>query len=244
MTKQPFLSVKARCVMGLVAAVSWGWLFLLAYCRLALATLGNDQDAGTYSCTVYYTPKESGFSEKAGFDMTLQTLPSFPDRTFSADFLKAARMEGSGRLDRSINGKKYLAYIGSWTLLERPLGNRNNPLEPMRSVAISRGGGTWKRGDWLLIRSESLPGRFRNSVWRADDIGDGVGGKQLDLYCGEDNPSGPGENLFRPATKNIGRVREVSVYVVSDRLLLRKVLDLAHTLRLPFLARLLLGGES
>lgn len=227
-----------------MAAVFWAALFLVVYCRGTISSLQNNQEAGTYSCSVYYTPQESGFSKKKGFDMTPQELPEFPGRIFAKDFLKAVRMEGTGRLEDSIEDKKYLSYSGSWKLLEKPLGNRNNPLEPMRSAAITRTDGKWKRGDWLLIRSESLPGRFRNSIWRVDDTGAGVGKKQVDLYCGEDNPSGPGESLLRPARKNIGRVREVQVYEVSDQVLFRTVLDLTLRLRLSFLNRWLLGGDS
>lgn len=214
---------------GLMALV----LFLI--CRWALSGLPESGAEGSYACTVYYTPKESGFSEKEGFDLTPETIPSIPDRIFPADFLKAVRKEGAGRLKKPVRGKNYLAFTGKWELLDRPLGSRSNPLEPMRSAAIASTGGPWKKGDWILIRSKDLPLRFRNTVWRVDDLGPGVGKRQLDLYCGEDNPAGPGEDLLRPAGKNLGRVREVKVYPVSEKRMLRFVLDVSHRLGLSAL---------
>jgi hypothetical protein len=200
--------------------------------RLKLGLLFGKSNSQTYSCTVYYTPRESGFTKKGGFDLTPQSLESIPAREFSADFLKAVRMEGVGRLSNAIEGKKYLAYMGSWKLVDRPLGTRNKALEPMRSAALSKSGAVWKNGDWILIRSAGLPGRFQYSVWRVDDVGAGVGKQQLDLYCGEDDPSEPGEGLQRPASKNMGRVREVEVCAISDQPVLRMVLDARHFLKL------------
>jgi hypothetical protein len=211
---------------GLMALV----LFLV--CRWAVACLPESGAEATYACTVYYTPKESGFSKEAGFDMTPEIIPSAPGRTFPADFLKAVRMEGAGRLKKQVQGKKYLAYAGTWKLLDHPLGNRGNPLEPMRSAAIASTGRAWKNGDWILIRSEDLPLRFRNTVWRVDDSGSGVGKRELDLYCGEDDPAGPGADLLRPACRNLGRVKEVKVSAVSEKILLRLILDISHRLGL------------
>lgn len=211
-------------------------LVLFLACRWALSRLPESGAEGAYACTVYYTPKESGFSERAGFDMKPETIPSIPGRTFPADFLKAVRKEGAGRLKKPVQGKNYLVFTGKWELLDRPLGNRSNPLEPMRSAAIASTVGHWKKGDWILIRSEDLPRGFRNTVWRVDDVGPAVGKRQLDLYCGEDNPAGPGEDLLRPAGKKLGRVREVKVYPVSEKRMLRFILDFSRRLGLSVLS--------
>ncbi len=229
LVKAALFSVFFFC--GLVAVV----LFLAR--RWALSGLPESGAEGTYACTVYYTPKESGFSEGAGFNMTPETIPSIPDRTFPADFLKAVRKEGAGRLKKPVQGKKYLAFTRKWELLDRPLGNRSTPLEPMRSAAIASTVGHWKKGDWILIRSEDLPRGFRNTVWRVDDVGAGVGKRQLDLYCGEDDPAGPGADMLRPAGKHLGRVKSVKVYLVAEKRFLRFVLDLGHRMGLSALYR-------
>lgn len=231
---QSFFRINKKIILISVVSVALILCAFILFTRLAVNALYREQPKVFYSSTVYYTPRESGFSAKAGYNMTPQSIAAVPSRTFPADFLKAVRMEGTGRMKNSIDGKKFLAYTGNWQLVDRPLGNRSNFLEPMRSAAIAKNSGKWKRGDWVLIRSKNLPSPFQNSVWRIDDVGGGVGGKQLDLYSGVDDPAGPGESILRPASHKKGRIQEVVVLDLTDRPLLRKALSFLHFFRIPF----------
>jgi hypothetical protein len=49
-------------------------------------------------CTLYFTPKESGFIAERGFDVTLVTRPGLHGRKYPRDFLRAVKKEGFGRL--------------------------------------------------------------------------------------------------------------------------------------------------
>src|SRR5439155_1993244 len=48
-------------------------------------------------CTLYYTPKESGFTFARGFDATPVTKPGLHGRTYPRDFLRSVKKEGFGR---------------------------------------------------------------------------------------------------------------------------------------------------
>src|SRR5690348_2253271 len=47
-------------------------------------------------CTLYYTPKESGFTSERGFDATPVTKPGLNGRTYPRDFLRSVKKEGFG----------------------------------------------------------------------------------------------------------------------------------------------------
>ncbi|MEO7798084.1 MAG: hypothetical protein ABIY47_10210, partial [Opitutaceae bacterium] len=51
-----------------------------------------------FRCTVYYTPKESGFTAEAGFEMAMETRPGLNGRKFLRDFLLAVQKEGYGMI--------------------------------------------------------------------------------------------------------------------------------------------------
>src|SRR5205085_4947950 len=65
--------------------------------------------AGEYFivCTLYYTPKESGFTFERGFDATRVSKPGLHGHTYPRDFLHAVRKEGYGRITSPVNGRNY-----------------------------------------------------------------------------------------------------------------------------------------
>src|SRR2546430_14486322 len=63
-------------------------------------------------CTLYYTPKESGFTFERGFDATPVTKPGLGGRKYPADFLRSVKKEGFGRVTTPVNGRRYISYNG------------------------------------------------------------------------------------------------------------------------------------
>src|SRR5246127_526973 len=63
-------------------------------------------------CTLYYTPKESGFTFARGFDATPVTKPGLHGRTYPRDFLRSVKKEGFGRITTPVNGRNYVRYDG------------------------------------------------------------------------------------------------------------------------------------
>ncbi len=49
-------------------------------------------------CTLYYTPKESGFTFERGFDATPVTKRGLRGRKYPRDFLRSVKKEGFGRI--------------------------------------------------------------------------------------------------------------------------------------------------
>jgi hypothetical protein len=78
--------------------------------------------AGEYFivCTLYYTPKESGFTSGRGFDATRVTKRGLRGRTYPRDFLRSVMKEGCGRITTPVNGHNYLRYYRGSTVF-RPL---------------------------------------------------------------------------------------------------------------------------
>src|SRR6266550_9447249 len=75
-------------------------------------------------CTLYYTPKESGFTFERGFDATAVTKPGLHGRKYPRDFLRSVKKEGFGRITRPVNGKHYISYNGgnSFAFASTPTG--------------------------------------------------------------------------------------------------------------------------
>jgi hypothetical protein len=66
-------------------------------------------------CTLYYTPKESGFTFERGFDATPVTKPGLRGRKYPRDFLRSVKKEGFGRIVTPVNGRHYIRYnSGYW----------------------------------------------------------------------------------------------------------------------------------
>ncbi len=153
----------------------------------------------TFKTTVYYTPRESGFTKSGGFDTQLETRPGLDGRRFPRDFLKAVEMEGFGRIEHPEDGKHYIAYYGgTWKFAEEPLDAKGRPLEPRESAAMEKGHKELKRGAEFKLEFESAEGAIEKETWKVTDTGGGLEEKQIDLYWGEDDPKGPGKLITIP----------------------------------------------
>ncbi|MEM9478071.1 MAG: hypothetical protein AAGA58_00260 [Verrucomicrobiota bacterium] len=148
--------------------------------------------------TVYYTPRESGFTAERGFDMTQETRSGLGGRYFSKDFLRAVTVEGFGVLAEPYNGKKYIKYDGRWGYGDRQLGNRNNTLVPRVSVAAHRRSPFFQRGKPIRALDDDVYNALGSIDWELADTGGGLNMWQLDLFWGVDDPLGPGMDRFRP----------------------------------------------
>src|SRR5947209_18277473 len=82
--------------------------------------------AGEYFivCTLYYTPKESGFTFERGFDATRVSKPGLHGHTYPRDFLRSVKKEGYGRIATPVNGHNYIRYNdgGSYSFSGAPSG--------------------------------------------------------------------------------------------------------------------------
>lgn len=167
-----------------------------------------------FHCTVYFTPKEEGYTSKNGFRTEPVSLPGIPGRTFPRDFVKIVRTEGFGRLKKPIGGKHYISSLsgGRWKLESKPMGRRMNPLVPLQSCAISMSGSKLRPGDWILIKSDRLPRTLTAQPWRVDDVGAGVGRNQVDLYWGEDVSLDAKGSFYDPAKMPISRKGQITIY--------------------------------
>ncbi len=156
-------------------------------------------------CTLYYTPRETGFTAQRGFDVTPETRPGLGGRRYARDFLRAVKTEGFGRLRQPVGGAAFLHYDGNgrYGFARRPTGRHGVPLVPRRSCAARDGfagtadeipiGSAWVIDAGALL--ETVPPTTR---WRVADSGGALRRWQLDLYWGEDDPRGPGDDLARP----------------------------------------------
>jgi hypothetical protein len=161
---------------------------------------GVREDGGRreVTCTLYYTPRESGFRASDGFDVTPETRPGLEGRMFPRDFLRAVKMEGCGRIANPHKGHSYILYGRTqWRYIKHPLGNKGQKLEPRRSCAVSRRA-PWKTGDILLLDSNEIQEVFGSVEWEVMDSGSGLEPDQIDLYWGEDDPLAPGRHIARP----------------------------------------------
>ncbi len=151
-------------------------------------------------CTVYYTPRESGFTEEGGFDMTPETRTGLAGRTFPRSFLRAVMTEGFGRIKTAYNGMEYIKYDGRWGFAKASLGNRNNALKDRISAAVHRRNDLFGRGTRIAVLDAEVANTFGNVHFEAADTGGGLYFSRIDLYWGEDDPLGPGVDIFRPAS--------------------------------------------
>src|SRR2546422_1775181 len=98
-------------------------------------------------CTLYYTPVESGFTFKRGFDATPVTKPGLHGRTYPRDFLRSVKKEGFGRITTPVNGRYYIRYSGSdsYAFASHATG-AGGVLVPRYSAAMKGGHGGLRRG--------------------------------------------------------------------------------------------------
>ncbi|HEY5813524.1 MAG TPA: hypothetical protein VIT23_12830, partial [Terrimicrobiaceae bacterium] len=91
-----------------------------------------------YYCTIYFTPRESGYTAERGFEDTRVSAPGLKGRKYPLAFLRAVKKEGFGRLTEPVDGRAYLQYVGSgrYQFAKAALGNRGNVLVPRSSCAV------------------------------------------------------------------------------------------------------------
>ena len=149
-------------------------------------------------CTLYYTPKESGFTFERGFDATLVTKPGLHGRTYPRDFLRAVKKEGFGRINIPVTECNYIRYNGSdsYAFASRPTGG-GGTLVPRFSAAAKPQAGLY-RGAVLETPAPEVRRVFGTTRWRIMDTGGGLRRWQVDCYYGEDEPLGAGKFMARP----------------------------------------------
>ena len=166
--------------------------------RLAKRPQGH---AGEYFlvCTLYYTPKESGFTFERGFDATPVTKPGLHGRTYPRDFLRSVKKEGFGRIVTPVNGRHYILYNGSdsYAFSSKPTGG-GGVLVARFSAAAKRGQSGLGFGTVIETTSATVKEVFGSTRWKIIDTGGGLRRWQVDCYYGEDEPLGPGRLMGRP----------------------------------------------
>src|SRR5437762_5299350 len=152
-------------------------------------------------CTLYYTPKESGFTAESGFDARLVTKPGLHGRRYPRDFLASVRKEGFGRMREPVNGCAYIRYNGgnSYTFSKHVVGRGTAPLLPRFSAATRRGQSGFGYGAVVQTSASEVQKIFGSTNWKIVDTGGGLRRWQIDLYWGEDEPLGPGRFRARPS---------------------------------------------
>jgi hypothetical protein len=148
-------------------------------------------------CTLYYTPKESGFTFERGFDAVRVTKRGLHGRTYPRDFLRSVMKEGYGRIVTPVNGHNYIRYNGgSYGFSSAPSGG-GGTLVP-RFSAAAKIQGVLRRGLVLETTAEEVQRVFGSARWKIVDTGGGLRRWQLDCYYGDDEPLGPGKFMARP----------------------------------------------
>ena len=148
-------------------------------------------------CTLYYTPKESGFTAERGFDATRITKPGLHGRAYPRDFLRSVKKEGVGRITIPVNGHNYLRYNrGSYGFADAPTGAGGVLVARLSAAARLQGG--LRRGLVLETPASEVQHVFGSTRWKIMDTGGGLRRWQLDCYWGEDEPLGPGRFMGRP----------------------------------------------
>jgi hypothetical protein len=167
--------------------------------RHYLAVEGRHPPVYYFFCTVYYVPRQSGFTAEAGFDMRPDTR--LKGKPFPRSFVRAVRMEGTGKLaEAAPDGRHFINHLGGY--LKAPLGNRNNVLTPRKSAAVHRRNSLFTHGTRLRVMDPAVYHSFGATGFETGDTGGGLFPSQIDLYWGEDDPRGPME-IARPASCEI-----------------------------------------
>src|SRR5438046_3418011 len=138
-------------------------------------------------CTLYYTPKESGFTFERGFDATPVTKPGLHGRTYPRDFLRSVKKEGFGRISTPVDGRNYIRYNsgGSFGFASHPTGG-GGVLVDRYSAAIKSSQGSLRHGAVVETSSSEVQKVFGSSRWKIMDTGGGLRRWQIDCYFGED----------------------------------------------------------
>ncbi len=171
------------------------------FASAAADTDGATMYPGIFFCTLYYTPKESGFTTERGFDATPTAPAGLRGRKYPRDFLVAVKKEGFGRINEPVDGRNYIRWMGGnrYAFAEVPVGRRGEVLVPRRSCAISSRNRFLHQHARLKIKSQTVNEETGSDQWTVCDTGAGVHPLQIDLYWGEDEPHGAvGRQRARP----------------------------------------------
>jgi hypothetical protein len=155
--------------------------------------------AGEYFivCTLYYTPKESGFTSERGFDAKRVSKPGLRGRTYPRDFLRSVMKEGYGRITTPVNGHNYIRYLrGSYSFSSAPSGGGGTLIPHFSAAAKTQR--PFHRGLVLETPAAEVQRVFGSARWKIVDTGGGLRRWQVDCYYGEDEPLGPGRLMARP----------------------------------------------
>src|SRR5205823_10005119 len=129
--------------------------------------------AGEYFivCTLYYTPKESGFTFERGFDATRVTKPGLHGRVYPRDFLRSVKKEGYGRITTPVDGHNYIRYNdgGSYSFAGPPSGGGGTLVA--RFSAAAKSSGPLRRGFVLETVSAEVQKVFGSTRWKIVDTG-------------------------------------------------------------------------
>ena len=176
-----------------------------------LGVLGKHPPVFYFFCTVYYTPRQGGFIEEGGFDMTIDTR--LRGRKFPKSFVNAVKVEGFGRLSEPTSGgSDYINYLGSYS--KRTLGNRGNTLKDRTSAAVYTRNPLLGKGTPLMVLDPQIYNCFGGTEFECADTGGGLHYSQLDLYWGEDDPL-DSLHIYEPASCPIN-VRWIVPVIVGD----------------------------
>ena len=214
MIKQPrFSKLSFRAIRLLIVALSmslipqlradipWSEVVQrLAYENEKLARRPQGHDGEYFVvCTLYYTPKESGFTFERGFDATPVTKPGLAGRKYPRDFLHSVKKEGFGRIVTPVNGRYYICYKGgdSYGFASHPTGG-GGVLVDRYSAAIKSAEGSLRHGAVVETQSPEVQKVFGSTRWKIMDTGGGLRRWQIDCYFGEDEPLGPAKLQGRP----------------------------------------------
>lgn len=181
--------------------------------RSIYETFDSPPQTHYFFCTVYYTPREAGFTKERGFNVSPDSFRGLASKKYGADFLKATWIEGFGRLAEPMDGRPYLSYDGKFHT--RILGNRNNTLLDRESIAVHRGNPLFTKTSRAWILDPELYNQFGAVRFQVGDTGGGLYRSQIDLYWGEDDPLGPGADIWRPASCDVA-VRWIVPVLVWD----------------------------
>lgn len=163
------LSEDAFSLIRLFQLLLLSLVILLSSCTQS--KLGCDD---RWKITGFYTPIESDFSNP---NKSTIKLKSGTRQAFSADFLKAVRIEGWGRTRFGW----YLGYYSKqWHRSNKPLNAKGRPLL-IGVVAVDNR--VVAKGTQLSI--PSLKSSFGFDQFVADDVGSGIKNRHIDVYTGE-----------------------------------------------------------